>query len=137
MDTIVTAGSTIESSPRRRRRWLLGPALALLTTAALIVAGRTYILHHARARTAAIIARLDRLDPGWRFEEIEARRDVVPDAKNSALRVRAVVGVLPKDWPKRRVSAPPGRDASSPPRAFYQDPATQLDPDDIAWRRPE
>lgn len=56
-----------------------------------------YVYHH-RAADAAVeeaIAEVERLDPGWRLEEIEAKRAAVPDEQNSALVVRPVEKVLP------------------------------------------
>jgi hypothetical protein len=50
-----------------------------------------------RYREAA--AEADRLDPGWRLDEIMAQREKVPDAINSALRVRKIAQQLPHGWP--------------------------------------
>jgi hypothetical protein len=46
-----------------------------------------------------VIAELDRDDPGWRLEDLQAAREVIPDAENGALLVLAVTARLPKDWP--------------------------------------
>jgi hypothetical protein len=51
--------------------------------------------HHYRA--AALEA--DRLDPGWRLDDIMAQREKVPSAINSALRVRKIAEQLPRGWP--------------------------------------
>jgi ABC-type transport system involved in multi-copper enzyme maturation permease subunit len=40
------------------------------------------------------IADADRLDPGWRLEELEAKREVIPDEENSALLVKQVTESL-------------------------------------------
>jgi hypothetical protein len=48
-----------------------------------------------------VIAGLDRTDPGWRLEQLEARRAVVPPGLNSATRVAAARRLLPADWSKR------------------------------------
>jgi hypothetical protein len=47
----------------------------------------------------AAVAELDRTDPGWTFEEMQARRRNVPDEKNGALRVLAAAALLPNNWP--------------------------------------
>lgn len=46
------------------------------------------------------IAEADRLDPGWRLEELEAKRAEVPDEQDSAPHVLAVRSLLPTDWLK-------------------------------------
>jgi hypothetical protein len=43
-------------------------------------------------------AEADRLDPGWRFEQLEGGRAEVPDAENGALVVLAAHKLLPKSW---------------------------------------
>ena len=41
------------------------------------------------------IAKADRLDPGWTFAEIEARREVIPDSQNAILRVMSARQLQP------------------------------------------
>jgi hypothetical protein len=41
-------------------------------------------------RWRAAVAEADRLDPGWRLEELEARRKVIPDEQNSLFVVPAI-----------------------------------------------
>src|SRR6266571_8642808 len=50
------------------------------------------------------IAEADRLDPGWRLEELEAKRAVIPADENSAEQILAIKGLLPKPWPSRAFS---------------------------------
>lgn len=45
------------------------------------------------------LAELDRTDPGWRLEEIEAARADLPEEENSARVVVAATGQMPKRWP--------------------------------------
>jgi hypothetical protein len=45
------------------------------------------------------LAELDRSDPGWRLEQIEAARADVPEEENSARVVIAAAGQMPKRWP--------------------------------------
>jgi hypothetical protein len=49
------------------------------------------------------IAEVDRRDPGWRLEELEAKRAVVPDAENGALVVLTTTRFLPKDWENKPI----------------------------------
>ena len=76
------------------RRWwrrlvylglFIGPGLALFA----IGIWYSYDVRSDRALQEAI-AEADRLDPGWRLDEIEAKRANVPDAENSALCVLKV-----------------------------------------------
>src|SRR5262249_28792078 len=51
------------------------------------------------ARLEAAVAALDADDPSWRLEQIEAAREKVPEAANSARVVTAAAGGLPGHWP--------------------------------------
>jgi hypothetical protein len=63
----------------------------------------------------------DRLDPGWRFEELEAKRPVIADADNSALCVLAAHERLPKNWPTwRALDRLAGRDLASSARSRFE-----------------
>jgi hypothetical protein len=64
----------------------------------VLIAVSAYV---ARTRLQAVLADMDRTDPGWRLPDVEAARAVVPDAENSALRVIAANKLLPqgpKPW---------------------------------------
>ncbi len=97
-----TAGPPLQqpappARPRRKRRarWLLAAALALLAA----VAGGYYWYRDALDRELRdAIAEADRLDPGWRFEDIEAARPAVPDAENGARVVLAAGAKIPPKW---------------------------------------
>jgi hypothetical protein len=85
--------------PRVRSRWWKRIAIAVL---ALILLGAGYValvIYLAGQELREAIAEADQLDPGWRFEELEAKRAVIPDEQNAALRVQAAVGLLPNPWP--------------------------------------
>jgi hypothetical protein len=56
----------------------------------------TYMAHQRDLREA--VAEADRLDPGWRFEDLEAKRAEVPDAENGALVVEEAYRLLPPKW---------------------------------------
>ncbi len=58
--------------------------------------GMRYLLDERALQLA--IADADRLDPGWRLEELEAKRQVIPDEQNSALRIIEFRGWTPKAW---------------------------------------
>jgi hypothetical protein len=116
--------------PRRRpwwRRWLRRIALTLLL--ALIGLGvRLYYRHHeAVTKLEEAVAALDRDDPGWRLEDIEAAREQVPEAENSARVVVAAAKLLPQGWPRPEFDEPFGR----------LGPEEQLTPDDFARLKQE
>jgi hypothetical protein len=90
--------------PVRRRwlRWLLAIGLACL---ALVGWGAVNYLLDRRAtgqEVAEAVAYLDRTDPGWRLEDIEAARAIYRDEENGARRVGAASRLLPKEWPRKR-----------------------------------
>jgi hypothetical protein len=92
----------LEPSPTSRPRFarLRKPAkrliVALLVVAALLLIVWGYFSLVAEFELREAIAEADRLDPGWRLEELEAKRAVVPDDKNSALLVLAAAAHFPK-----------------------------------------
>jgi hypothetical protein len=95
----------LPKAPARPFRWLKRLVIGLAVTAVVLgvvtVVVRYVLLLNARKRTEEIIARLDRDDPGWRLDEIEAARKVVPDAENSAIPLMAAARLLPSNWPQR------------------------------------
>lgn len=96
--------------------------LALLT---LAVGAVRYWLWHRDVATklAEALAAMDRDDPGWRLEDIEAAREVIPEEENSARVVVAAAALLPADWPPQTLKD-----------AFDRlDPPTRLDPDKYRW----
>jgi hypothetical protein len=87
-----------DEAKRRRRwftRWLLVAALALGGGGYGIYLFSEYL---AEAHLAAAIAEADRLDPGWRAEELLAARDQPPDADNAAVTVVRIIRSLPPRW---------------------------------------
>jgi hypothetical protein len=86
---------------RRWRRWVCRAGLLVLALLAVGVGFLLWAHHRISSNLADAVAELDRTDPGWRLEEIEAAREKVPDEENSALRVVAAGKLLPKDWPSR------------------------------------
>jgi hypothetical protein len=87
--------------PERRwtRRVLMWLGGTLLMATAGVAAYHTVEDRRARAEMDKAISELDTSDPGWRLEDIEAARAVVPDGENSARVVVAAARELPRDWP--------------------------------------
>lgn len=79
----------------------------------------------------AAVAELDRTDPGWRLEQIEAKRKVFPDDKNGAIQLRKVVNLLKAaKWPDAKFNERTGKFAQQPQRLSAEDTAflkTELD----------
>jgi hypothetical protein len=75
-------------SKHRRRLALLG-CIVFLLLAGVLLAVRM-VLGPSERELQAALAEADRLDPGWRREELEARRQDVPDEENSALLVISI-----------------------------------------------
>jgi hypothetical protein len=53
----------------------------------------------AAGEVRKVVAETDEREPGWRLEELEARRKVLPGAQNGALVVLEVGQMLPRPWP--------------------------------------
>jgi hypothetical protein len=87
--------------PARRRgwrRWVLG----ILTSVFVLLGARLGYVYYKRMRSEQELqearAEIDRADPGWRLDELEAKRAVVADAKNGARPVLAAKKLLPEKW---------------------------------------
>lgn len=81
--------------PRRRWRRFFSAILILILIGGGVIA---YLFWAAEADLNRAMAELDASDPGWRLEDIEAKRRQVPDAVNSALHLRAVMALLGGPW---------------------------------------
>jgi hypothetical protein len=87
--------------PARRRRWWQRWSVRLVALARAGVAA--FLLSRlSDGRLRLVLSRLDRDDPGWRFDDLLAARAAVPDAENSAPVVASARDLLPPGWP------PPG-----------------------------
>jgi hypothetical protein len=69
----------------------------------LVIVGPLLAIHYfdgaaAERALAEAIAEADRLDPGWRLEDIEAARRQIPDEKNGAFVVVSAHRKLPAKW---------------------------------------
>jgi hypothetical protein len=83
-------------SKRRRRLALLACVVFLLLAGAVLIIRMLLLPSEQELRAA--LAEADRLDPGWRLEELEARRRQVPDEENSALLIIAIDHVPDVGW---------------------------------------
>jgi hypothetical protein len=82
---------------RKRSRWL--PVLLLLVPVLLLAGGYLYLTLAAQRQLREAAAEVDRLDPHWRFKDIEAARADVPDERNGAALVLKARALLPGGWP--------------------------------------
>jgi hypothetical protein len=103
----MTAPDALDTAPRllrrrRRKRIILGMllAFALVGTAygVLIWFLTDRDLHEA-------IEQADRLDPGWRLEDLQNKRAEIPDGQNSALVVLKAARLLPTPWPRKALAS--------------------------------
>jgi hypothetical protein len=79
----------------------LTAAVAFLFVGLLVLGLRSYRTSPDLAEDDLLqtVAELDREDPGWRQEQLEEKRRVVPAEQNAALRVQAAKALLPPGWP--------------------------------------
>jgi hypothetical protein len=91
--------------PRRRKRLIWSALVFLLVVLSLSAwVGYRSLVEDWALQSA--IAEADRLDPGWRLAEIEAKRDVIPDSENGALLVMAAAQFIPATWPRPTIISP-------------------------------
>jgi hypothetical protein len=65
--------------------------------------------HVEDERLREALAEVDRLDPHWRFAELEEARAKVSDTENAARLVRAAFGLIPRPWRSPRPEVLRGR----------------------------
>ncbi len=121
---------------RRRRRWLL----LLLVPLTAVAAAWLYLYFASDLRLKRVLAETDRLDPHWRFDDIQAARALIPDEENGALTVIAVKAKGPGRWPEWEIG--PGNradDAASDLDAVLRHlkPNEELTPADRSAMREE
>jgi ABC-type transport system involved in multi-copper enzyme maturation permease subunit len=130
-----TGGEALPLPPRPRLLWLkrLRPALLVLLPLALLQAWYFLQALSAERRLQKAIAEADRLDPGWRLEDLEAKRGVPPDDQNSALQIQAARKLLPNGgWP-----SPDFQQAFFNPRTTELDPPVLLPEEDVRLLKAE
>jgi len=80
----------------RRRCYLVG----IFTLLPLALAGAYFMLSLAAQRDLeAALAETDRTDPGWRLQELEAKRLAITGEQNSAINSVNARAMLPMPWP--------------------------------------
>jgi hypothetical protein len=78
----------------------------LLLPLAVLVALSIDSRRRADRELQEAIADTDRRDPGWRFDDLEAKQPRLPDEKNGALQVLAARRLLPAGWPAATAKGP-------------------------------
>jgi ABC-type transport system involved in multi-copper enzyme maturation permease subunit len=96
--TSVTRDDTDHTPPAGRWPKHLLKVLALLSPLCLVISWYAQQAHIADKKLQEAIAEADDLDPGWRLEELNAKRRQIPPRKNSAPRVVAADNLLPRNW---------------------------------------
>jgi hypothetical protein len=99
--------------PPRKRRWWPCLAAAVAGVVGLLAGGIALDRYLARKAWADACAEADRLDPGWRWDDLTAARPVGP-ADNVAARIRDVKAALPQQWPNWAAAVRP-EDVPPPP----------------------
>jgi hypothetical protein len=79
-------------------RWVHRGLWILLSVVGSVTAWEFFSRWQARQELDRIIAELDRTEPRWRLEDIEADRKQIPPEQNSALRIVEIRRLLPQDW---------------------------------------
>jgi hypothetical protein len=98
MTTTIPSGMV--TKPRRRLlRVIVRGLLLLVAVIGLYMAYLAYDDWQGRREWVEACAEADRLDPGWRWEELLAGMPAIPDEQNSAVRILAAQRLLPYGWP--------------------------------------
>lgn len=102
-DSVLGAPPSSPAPPRPRSLWprrLMQLAFVLLPLGLLAL--RFVQLHRATEHALqATLEETDRLDPGWRLDDLLAARKVVPDERNSAGVALEIQRKMPPEWPER------------------------------------
>jgi hypothetical protein len=85
---------------KRRRRYRLWVGVPLLLFVLWLTAFYLFFVYFTDRDLREAMAEADHQSPeGWRLEDIEARREQIPDEENAALLVLKVPALLPTLWP--------------------------------------
>jgi hypothetical protein len=79
--------------------WLKGIGWGLLILALFATIAVFWHRDKMASKLQQLMAEMDRTDPGWRLEDIEAARADVPEEENSARVILAAAKQMPKRWP--------------------------------------
>jgi len=108
--------------PGSRRRWLVVAGLVALPLLLAVI--YFYVGHLADVEFQDALAEADRLDPGWRLDDLLGRRPVYADGDNPALQVLRAKALLPKGWGAEKEFNDMFNDVYA-----FQPRSHQLDPD--------
>jgi hypothetical protein len=93
-----------------KRRWwrriLVGVILLLVIGIAGYFIDRELTFAANEKLLAKVLAETDALDPGWRWEEIEAKREQVPDGENAAIVIQRTNDLLGPKWSQIQQAVP-------------------------------
>jgi hypothetical protein len=117
MSAVVSSPSEADIRPRRRK-W----PFVLLLAVVLLGGGYVVVTLAAGWKLRNAVAEVDRLDPRWRLEEVEADRADISEAHNAALMAMAVKPLMPKKWPAWEVMT------NNPVAVALRDSFTSLEP---------
>jgi hypothetical protein len=97
-----------------RRRWWLW-LVAVIVGIVLLIAGGFWMDNYlAEKAWADACAEADRLDPGWRWDDLMAARPIPPDDRNISVHIAAIRATLPQPWPDWLAAVRP-EDVPPPP----------------------
>ncbi len=85
------------------KRLLIGSGIFVLLLVALGISHHYLLSSKAQDRLGRTLAELDESDPGWRLEDLERARPVLPDLENSALVLRGAYKLKPAKLPDYKV----------------------------------
>src|SRR5262249_51460829 len=119
---------------RKPSRWLWWLLLVLLVGFAALVVAWLVGTYRDQQYLAVVMAELDRTDPGWRWEEIEAGRHRLPTEGDGARNGLKADELLPGPWPSNAFyeAFSPNGDSD-----FAERPAALLDEKRVALLRKE
>ena len=87
----------------RSSKWLRRVLLALCIVVAAVMGWMAYLALRPSPVTA-VEAELDRVDPGWRWADMQAELPAIPDDENAALVILAAASEVPRGWPGSRLN---------------------------------